>query len=122
MIKKTINYVDYNGTDRTEDFYFNLSKAEIAEMELSTIGGLSEKIKRIVESKDQAEIVKEFKRIITKSYGIKSQDGKRFIKSKELTEEFMQTEAYSKLFMELATNEDAASSFIQGIIPKNLNK
>ena len=122
MIKKTINYVDYNGTDRTEDFYFNLSKAEIAEMELSTTGGLSEKIKRIVESKDQAEIVKEFKTIIAKSYGIKSEDGKRFIKSKEMTEEFMQTEAYSELFMELATNVDAASSFIQGIIPKNLNK
>ncbi len=122
MIKKTINYVDYNGTDRTEDFYFNLSKAEIAEMELSTTGGLSEKIKRIVESKDQAEIVKEFKTIIAKSYGIKSEDGKRFIKSKEITEEFMQTEAYSELFMELATNVDAASSFIQGIIPKNLNK
>ena len=122
MIKKTINYVDYDGNDRTEDFYFNLSKAEIAEMELSTTGGLSEKIKRIVESKDQAEIVKEFKTIIAKSYGIKSEDGKRFIKSKELTEEFMQTEAYSELFMELATNVDAASSFIQGIIPKNLNK
>lgn len=122
MVKKTINYVDYNGTDRTEDFYFNLSKAEIAEMELSTTGGLSEKIKRIVESKDQAEIVKEFKTIIAKSYGIKSEDGKRFIKSKEITEEFMQTEAYSELFMELATNVDAASSFIQGIIPKNLNK
>ena len=122
MIKKTINYVDYDGNNRTEDFYFNLSKAEIAEMELSTTGGLSEKIKRIVESKDQAEIVKEFKTIIAKSYGIKSKDGKRFIKSKELTEEFMQTEAYSELFMELATNVDAASSFIQGIIPKNLNK
>lgn len=122
MIKKTINYVDYDGNDRTEDFYFNLSKAEIAEMELSTTGGLSEKIKRIVESKDQAEIVKEFKTIIAKSYGIKSEDGKRFIKSKEITEEFMQTEAYSELFMELATNVDAASSFIQGIIPKNLNK
>lgn len=120
MIKKTIEYVDYNGENRKEDFYFNLSKAEIMELELSKNGGLSEYIQRIVNSNDSASIVTLFKEIICKSYGEKSLDGKRFIKSKELTDAFIQTEAYSELFMLLATNAEEASAFINGVIPKNL--
>ena len=120
MIKKTIEYVDYNGENRKEDFYFNLSKAEIMELELSKNGGLSEYIQRIVNSNDNASIVTLFKEIICKSYGEKSLDGKRFIKSKELTDAFVQTEAYSELFMLLATNAEEATAFINGVIPKNL--
>lgn len=120
MLKKTITYTDYNGTERTEDFYFNLNKAELAEMEMSTQGGLGDKIKRIVEAKDIPSIVEIFKDLILKAYGVKSDDGKRFIKTKALTEEFTQTEAYSELFMELATNEDEAANFINSIIPKDL--
>ena len=122
MLKKSITYTDYNGTERTENFYFNLSKAEIMEMEMSTAGGLAERIQRIVETQDAPEIIKIFKELILKAYGEKSGDGKRFIKNAELTEAFAQTEAYSNLFMELATDAEAASQFVNGIVPAMDNK
>lgn len=117
MLKKTITYTDYNDVERTEDFYFNLTKAEMAEMELSTEGGLADMIKRIVAAKDTPTIISVFKKLILKAYGEKSADGKRFIKSEELSTGFSQTEAYSVLFMELATDDKAASDFVNGIIP-----
>ena len=117
MLKKTITYTDYNGITRTEDFYFNLTKAEIMEMQLSTNGGLDVMIKKIIDSQDAPSIIKIFKELILKAYGEKSDDGKRFIKSKEISEGFAQTEAYSQLFMELATDTDAASKFVNGIVP-----
>lgn len=117
MLKKTITYTDYNEVERTEDFYFNLTKAEIMEMELSTTGGLSEMITRIVNAKDAPAIIKIFKDLILKAYGEKSPDGKRFIKSQELADAFAQTEAYSILFMELSTNADAAAKFVNAIVP-----
>ena len=122
MLKKTITYTDYNGTERTEDFYFNLTKAEVMEMEMSTSGGLAEMIKRIVDAKDGAAIIKVFKELILKAYGIKSPDGKRFIKSEEISTEFTQTEAFPILFMELATDADAAAKFVNGIIPADMSK
>lgn len=122
MLKKTITYVDYNGTQRTEDFYFNLSQAEIMEMEMSTVGGFVEMINRIVEAQDTPSLIKIFKDLILKTYGEKSLDGKRFIKSDEIREAFSQTEAYSQLFMELATNAAAAAEFVNGVIPRSLNK
>ena len=121
MLKKTIKYTDYDGNEREEDFYFNLSKAEVTEMELSKEGGMSEYIKKISAAQNAPELIKLFKEIITKSYGEKSLDGKRFIKNKELTEAFIQTEAYSELFIELASNADEAAKFINGIMPKNMN-
>ena len=120
MLKKTIKYTDYDGNEREEDFYFNLSKAEITEMELSKEGGMSEYIKKISATQNGPELIKLFKDIIIKSYGEKSLDGKRFIKNKELTEAFTQTEAYSELFIELAANADEAAKFINGIMPKNM--
>ena len=117
MLKKTFTYTDYNGVERTEDHYFNLSKAELMEMELSTTGGLAEMINKIVAAQDAPSIVKIFKDLVLKAYGQKSADGRRFIKSKELSDEFAQTEAYSQLFMELATDADAASKFVNGIVP-----
>ena len=122
MLKKTITYTDYNDVERTEDFYFNLNKAEVIEMELGTTGGLAEKIKRIVAAQDQPTIMKLFKDIILKAYGVKSDDGKRFMKSEEISEAFAQTEAYSILYTELATNADEAAKFINGILPANANK
>ena len=122
MIKKTITYKDYNQVDRTEDFYFNLSKAEVMEMEMSTSGGLAEMITRIVAAQDQPAIIKIFKDLILKAYGEKSPDGKRFIKSDELSIAFSQTEAYSQLFMELATDAEAASAFVNGIVPADMAK
>lgn len=120
MLKKTISYVDYDGTQRTEDFYFNLTKAELMEMQLSKAGGLEKKINGIIQAQDTPKIMEIFKEVITKSYGIKSDDGRRFIKSPEITEEFVQTEAYSELFMTLATDDEAAAEFINGIIPQSL--
>lgn len=121
MIKKTITYEDYNGVTRTEDFYFNLSKAEVMEMELSTTGGLAEKIQAIIAAQDSAEIIKVFKDLILRAYGKKSADGKRFEKSQTLRDEFEQTEAYSNLFMELATDSKAASKFVNGITPSSMD-
>lgn len=117
MLKKTITYTDYNGVERTEDFWFNLNKAEIMEMQLSTTGGMDEMLKKIVDAQDVPSIVKIFKSIILKAYGVKSDDGRRFIKSEKLSDEFAQTEAYSQLFMELSTDADEASKFINGIVP-----
>lgn len=122
MLKKTIAYVDYNGNERVEDFYFNLTKAEATEMELSVEGGLTKKLEYIVNSENNKEIIALFKEIILKAYGEKSQDGKRFIKSEELSEAFSQTEAFSELFMELALDEKAAADFVNGILPANINR
>lgn len=122
MLKKSIKYVDYNGLEREEDFYFNLSKAEITEMELSVDGGLSGMLERIVKAQDVKEIVKVFKEVIFKAYGEKSSDGKRFVKSKELSEAFSQTEAYNELFMELIMDGDKASEFVKALLPQNLVK
>ena len=121
MLKKTVTYTDYNGVERTEDFYFNLTKAEVTEMELSTAGGLEAMIRKIVAEKDAPAIVKIFKELVLKAYGEKSPDGRRFIKNDEVREAFSQTEAYSDIFMELATDADAAAAFVNGIIP-NMDK
>lgn len=122
MLTKTIKYTDYNGVERSEDFSFNLTKAEIMEMEMSTVGGLAESINKIVAAQDAPQLIKLFKDLILKAYGEKSADGKRFVKSDELREAFSQTEAYSILFMELAENADEASRFINGVIPADLSK
>lgn len=118
MLKKRISYIDYNGEQREEDFYFNLTKAEIAEMELSTTGGMEQLARKIVETKDTKKLAEIFKYIVLKAYGEKSDDGRRFIKSEELSTAFSQTEAYSDLYIELATDADAAAAFFNGIIPK----
>lgn len=122
MLKKTITYTDYNDVERTEDFFFNLSKSELMTLELGTVGGFAEMCEKITKTNDVPSIINVFKDIIYKSYGEKSADGKRFIKSTELSDSFAQTEAYSELFMELATDADKAADFINGIIPKNIEK
>ena len=120
MRKETITYTDYEGVERTEDFYFNLNKAEVMEMQLTTDGTLTKLIEKIIAEKNVPKIVEIFKQLILKSYGEKSLDGKRFVKSEELTREFTQTEAYSELFMKLSTDADAAANFINGIVPRDL--
>lgn len=118
MIKWPITYTDYNGEERTEDFYFNLNKAEVMEMNLSANGAYGEYLQRIVDQRDGKSIAEEFKRLIVKSYGEKSDDGKRFVKNDDLAEAFTQTEAYSELYIQLATDPDAATKFIEGVLPK----
>ena len=117
MLKRTFKFVDYNGNPRTEDHYFNLTQAEVTELELSVDGGLTAMINRVVQAQNGRQIIDTMKDIILKSYGVKSPDGRRFIKNQEVRDAFVQTEAYSQLFMELATNAKAASDFVAGIIP-----
>lgn len=119
MLKKTMTYVDYDDNERTEDFYFNLTKAELTEMELSHNGGLTKMMEKIVASQDSKKIVEVFKDLILRAYGEKSLDGRKFIKNQELRDNFAQTEAYSDLFVELAFDAEAASAFINGIVPAN---
>lgn len=126
MIKKTITYTDYNGLERTESFYFNLSKAEVMEMELSADGGMAESIQKIVDAKDAPAIIRVFKDLVLKAYGVKSDDGRRFMKVKpdgsRYADDFKETEAYSQIFMELATDAKAAANFVNGIVPADLAK
>lgn len=116
MLKKTITYTDYNGNERTEDFYFNLTKPELIKMEYEFEGGLSNKLKDIKDA-DHKTIIDLFEFIVTSSYGEKSSDGKHFVKNEKIREDFLQSEAYSVLFMELLTDSDKANSFISGVIP-----
>jgi len=120
VLKKTIKYVDFNDKPQEETFYFNLTEAEVTEMELSVKGGLAATLEKIVKEEDNELIISMFQGVILKAYGEKSEDGKRFVKNAKIREDFASTAAYSALFMELATDADAATVFINGVIPKNL--
>lgn len=126
MIKKTFTYNDYNGLERTEEHYFGLNKAEITEWEMSMNGGMTAFINSVIAAQDQPSLVKLFKNLILLAYGVKSLDGKRFMKEKpdgsRYADEFKETEPYSMLFMELATDADAAAAFINGIMPEDVVK
>lgn len=120
MYCKEITYTDYEDVTRTEKLYFNLNKAELMEMNVSESGGLDKKLQSIIDSKDPKSTIEVFKNIIIKAYGVKSPDGKRFTKTDEVKQEFLESEAYSEMFMLLATDADEAKKFINGIIPKDL--
>lgn len=122
MLKKAITYVDYNGVERTESFYFNLSKAELIEMEYGTVGTFTSMVQNIIDAQDEPELIKLFKSLILKSYGKKSADGRRFEKSEEISKDFSETEAYVILFMELARDSKAASEFVNGLIPADIDR
>lgn len=122
MIKWTIKYTDYDGNEQEEPFYFNLNKAELMQMNFSKSGGYEKFLQRIIDTKDLSEIIDLFKTIILKAYGVKSDDGKRFMKSPEMAAAFEQTEAFSELFMQLATDNEAAQKFIIGLMPADLQK
>lgn len=119
MYKETMKFVDYNGEEKEQTFYFNLNKAELLEMELSSEGGLEDTIKRLMNEKNGKEIVAMFKRLILQSYGEKTVDG-RFTKSEEMAKKFSETAAYPELFTKLATDADAAAAFVNGIVPQQV--
>ena len=121
MLKKTIKYTDYNEVERTEDFYFNLSKPEIMEMQMGSVESLSDQITKVINAKAAPAIMQIFKKLVLTAYGEKSADGKHFEKSDKLSTSFSQTEAYSNLYMELATDATAAEDFVKGILPSDLN-
>lgn len=118
MLKKTVTYIDFDGNERTEDFFFNLTEQEIAEMELSTEGGLGNFINKAVAAKSQVELIELFKKLILAAYGVKSADGRRFVKNDAVREDFMSTQAFSDIYMELVQDADKASAFFNGIVPK----
>lgn len=126
MLKKTITYTDYNGATRTEDFWFNLTEAEITEMQLGVHGGFNAMLNKIIAAQDTPTLIKIFKDLVLDAYGEKSADGRRFVKEDRdgyrLANDFKQTEAYSKLYMELATDADAAAKFVNGIVPAEISK
>lgn len=118
MLVKNITYVDYNGVERTEPFYFNLTESEIMDMQLTTAGGLDQILQNIIDSKDMPELIRLFKKIIFLAYGEKTPDGRRLRKSEEISKAFSETEAYNKLYMELVRDDKKAAEFINAVIPK----
>lgn len=120
MVKKTITYTDYDGTERTEDFYFNLTKAELLELQLSMEGGMRAYIERIMASKSQLDLVKLFKDILLLSYGKKSDDGRLFLKNDAIREEFEAHPVYSQIYMELALDAAKAAEFVNSLIPADM--
>lgn len=120
MLKKTIKFTDYDGNPREEDFFFNLNKAELTIMEMSEVGGFKKKMERVIKAQDGPALIKAFQDIIHASYGVKSPDGRQFIKNEEVFEEFRQTEAYSELIMELLSDEKGAADFISKVLPPDV--
>ena len=120
MLKKTITYTDYDDVERTETFYFNISESELTEMQLSTEGGLAERLQKMVDAQDVPSVTKVFKEIILKAYGEKSADGKYFRKSEAISNAFLSTEAYNKLYMVLLQDPDKLAEFINGLLPKSV--
>lgn len=118
MFKKTIKYVDYKGNEREEDFYFNITKSELVEMELAKKGGMSEYLEKITKAQTKDELVLWFKKIILKAYGEKSDDGRRFMKSEEISKAFSETEAFNQLYMELIVDEKKAAEFVNAVVPE----
>lgn len=124
MYKHTIKYVDYDGNEQTEDLYFNLSKGEVAEMQLMYPQGLDTYMKSILGDEEKGiepdipAMTKFFKEMLLKAYGKKSVDGRRFIKNDEISTEFMQTEAYSEMFYLLLTDENVMDAFVANTLPK----
>lgn len=122
MLKREIKYTSFDGEEAVDIVYFNLTKTELIELEVEQKDGLDVVIRRIIAADDKKALIAEFKRVILAAYGVKSDDGKRFVKNETVREEFMQTAAFDALFMELATNDEAAANFIQGILPADMNQ
>lgn len=120
MIKKTVNYTDFNGVAQTEELYFNLTKMELVKLDTEFVGGLQQTIQTAVDNNDTKTIMDCIEKILIKGYGKKSDDGKRFIKSAEMAEEFKQSAAFDEVFYQIASNEDEASAFITGLMPADL--
>ena len=122
MLMKTITYTDYDGMERTEDFWFNLSKTELTKLDAELPGGVLGVLRKIIDKKDRKALVDFIETLILRSYGEKTLDGKRFVKTPDMAEEFMQTPAYDELFMSILSDTDSQTSFINGVIPQSMAK
>lgn len=116
MICEKVTYTDYNGTERTESYYFNLTEQELADLNFSTAGGIVKMIERTVNAKDEQEVGKLFKTFLDASYGEKSPDGRRFRKNAEILEDFRSSPAYSIIYMKLLTDMEEANRFLKGML------
>ena len=122
MYTRTVTYTDWNGMERTEEFRFNLTKAELMEMQYEQEGGMREYLQKIIDSKNQKEIMRLFKDLVLKAYGEKSDDGRLFVKNDQIRERFASTPVYSEIFMELSTDANKASEFVNGIMPADIDR
>ena len=122
MFKKTVTYKDYNNVERTETFHFHFSEAEILDMEMSVEGGFAERIQKIIDANEQTKLMQVIKQFVIDAYGVKSEDGKRFIKNETVKAEFLESPAYSKIWMELVTNDRMAADFINEVIPADMKE
>lgn len=120
MIQKVITYEDYNGEKVTETLWFHLSEAELAELDMVFPNGFGEHTKQILAEKNGKLIIELFKMLLSISIGRRSADGRRFEKSEEIKNDFLQTMAYSALFMDLVTNANTAAEFVLGIMPSSI--
>lgn len=121
MIKKTVTYTDWNGNERTETFHFHYSQAELMEMEMSAEGGFQARVQRIIDAQDQSSLMKIVKEFVLDSYGVKSPDGKRFMKNPEIKQSFLESPAYSIIFMEMVMDDVVAAEFINGVVPDDMS-
>lgn len=121
MYKITKKYTDYNGVEKEEDFYFNLSKADIIKMELSEDGGMDKRLERLVKTQDMKEAIKVFEGLVLMAYGVKTDDG-RFVKNDQIRADFVSSAAYSEIFTEIATDPDKATTFVNGVVPNREEK
>lgn len=121
MLKKTITYEDFNGEQVTNDFYFNLTRAEMIEYDASCPGGAIEYLTYLMNNRKNAPLIAAFKDLILRSYGERLPNG-RFVKTQEAYDEFKASDAYSVLFMEIVSGEEAAAAFVNGVIPKDAQK
>lgn len=119
MIKQSISYVDYNGENQTEDFYFNLSKAEILEMMVAD-ENIVESLQNLAKNGTATQAMNWFKDLIQKSVGEKSEDGKRFVKSPEITKNFMESPAFSEFLFDIIQNPAKSEPFVQGLLPNDV--
>lgn len=121
MLKQPLTYTNFDGVEVTEDFYFNISRSELVQMEINTPGGYVNYLQRLIDSKDTPSIMEAFLDLVKKSYGIKSPDGKKFIKSPEIVDDFVNSAAYDELYVKFMTDTDFASNFAIGVLPKNID-
>lgn len=122
MYKTTVTYTDYDDVQRTEDLYFNLTTAELIKMENSIAGGLQKRIEIMMQRHDVPTIMQTMEDLIKQAYGQKSMDGRKFVKSDEIYDDFLQSGAYNEFYMGVITDEKKSSEFLDGIIPSDIKE
>ena len=116
MLKKIVKYIDFNGNERSDTLYFNLTDVEVARLEVKFPGGLEKYINNFNAEERPDEILDLFETVLEMSYGIKSEDGRHFRKPPENTRDFMESAVYTKIFFELLSDADVAADFFKAVV------